>query len=330
VNSLLRKHRLIAMASFGWVCLAGMLFGETIEETFTTDPNPRGWRSWGDSSLFHWDSSNQRLEVSWDSGRPNSFFALPLPCSLTANDDFRFAFDLALESHAVGVLVGQAGTFQIATGLIRKNDALATNYYRGSFPGPKNTVEWTWFGEAGAVSSSVSPVMIPSDGRLPWGYADSYVTLETGRHYRFELAYSSTHRTARMSMLTDGQPGPQLTDIVLPANFTRFQVDTFAISNYSGAGQNPLYAGSVLARGWIDNISITVPEAPILSLRARDGGVSLDALAGWRYTLEASGNLTDWSAVTEALASQSAPIDLWDPRDGLFSVQFYRVVAIRP
>jgi hypothetical protein len=330
VTAFLQKCRSIASAVIGLACLEAQLSGDTIEETFTTDPSLRGWRSWGDGSLFHWDATEQRLNVAWDSARPNSFFALPLPGSLTANDDFRFAFDLTLESHAVGVLAGQPGTFQIAAGLIRRNDALATNYSRGSFPGPKNTVEWTWFGEAGAVSASLSPVMIPSDGRLPWGYADSYVTLETGRHYHFELAYSSTHRTARMSMLSDGQPGPQLTDIVLPANFTRFQVDTFAISNYSGAGQNPLYAGSVLARGWIDNISITVPEPPILRLRARDGGVSLDAVAGWRYTLEASGNLTDWSTVTETLASQTAPLDLWDPRDGLFPVQFYRVVAIRP
>ncbi len=320
----------IASTMIGFACLEAGLRAGVIEETFATDPTLRGWRSWGERSLVHWDASEQRLDVTWDSSQPNGFFALPLPASLTATDDFRFAFDLDLESHAVGVLPGQSGTFQIAAGLIRRDDALATNYARGAFPGPKNTVEWTWFGEAGAVSASVSPVVIPSDGRLPWGYADSYVTLEPGHRYRFELAYSAQIRTARMSMTTDGQPGPPLADIVLPASFTRFQVDTFAISSYSGAGQNPLYAGSVLARGWIDNVSITVPEPPTLRLRARDGGVAFDAVAGWRYTLEASGNLTDWNAVADTLAVQTAELELRDPRDGWFPVQCYRVIAVHP
>lgn len=304
--------------------------GATIEESFGTDPTMRGWRPWGDATLFHWDAVGERMEVVWDSSRRNSFFALPLPAALDTHDDFSFAFDLTLESHAVGVVTGQSGSFQIAVGLVRQADVLATNYSRGSFPGAKNTVEWTWFGESGAVSSSVSPVIVPSDGRLPWGYADSYVTLELGRRYRFQLAYTATLRTARMSMTTDGRPGPELVDIVLPANFTRFQVDAFAISSYSAAGQNPLYAGSVLARGGIDNVSITLPEPVTLRLRARDGGVALNALAGWRYTLEASGNLTDWSSVAETLASKSGELELWDPRDAWLPAQFYRVVALRP
>jgi hypothetical protein len=253
-----------------------------------------------------------------------------LLATLGTHVNFSFAFDLTLESHAVGVVAGQSGSFQIAAGLVRQADVLATNYSRGSFPGAKNTVEWTWFGEAGAVSSSVSPVIVPSDGRLPWGYSDNYLTLEPGRRYRFELIYTATLRKAQISMTTDGQPGPELADVVLPSNFTRFEVDTLAISSYSGAGQNPLHAGSVLARGWIDNISITLPEPPMTRLRARDGGVALDALGGWRYTLEASGNLLDWSKVSETLAAKPGELELWDLRDGWFATQFYRVVAVRP
>lgn len=311
-------------------CMGIALTGATLEEHFDTDPTARGWRSWGDGSLFRWDPLEQRLGVTWDSSRTNSFFALPLPSALTETNDFRFAFDLTLESHAVGVHPGQSGTFQIAAGLVRREDVLAPGYSRGAFPGPRNTVEWTWFGEAGAVSASVSPVVIPSDGRLPWGYADSYVTLEPGRRYRFEMAYSAADRTARMSMSTDGQPGPPLMDVVLPARFTRFQVDAFAVSSYSGAGQNPLYAGSVSARGWIDQVSITVPDPPALRLRARDGGVAFDARAGWRYRLEASDDLARWSTVAETVADTSAELELWDLRDGWFPVQCYRVIAVGP
>lgn len=287
---------------------------------------------WGDSSLFRWDAAGQRLEVTWDSGRTNSFFALPLPSVLTATNDFGFSFELTLESHAVGVLPGQPGTFQIAAGLVRRADVLATNYSRGSFPGPRNTVEWTWFGEAGAVAASVSPVVIPADGRLPWGYADSFLTLEPGRRYRFGLAYTAQDRTARVRMEVDGAPGPQVLDVVLPSGFTRFEVDAFAVSSYSGAGQNPLYAGSVQARGWIDDITLTVPGPSVVQprLRARDGGVVLEGIAGWRYRLEASGNLVDWSAVSEVVAGKSGELELPDLRDGWFPSQFYRVVAQRP
>ena len=330
MNSLLHRGKLAAQAVCLTACLGILAQGSTLKESFDTDPSARGWRSWGDTTLFHWDASGQQLGVVWDSSRPNSFFALPLPATLGTHVNFSFAFDLTLESHAIGVVAGQSGTFQIAAGLVRQADVLATNYSRGSFPGAKNTVEWTWFGEAGAVSSSVSPVIVPSDGRLPWGYSDNYLTLEPGRRYRFELAYTATLRTARLSMTTDGQPGPELADVVLPSNFTRFEVDTFAISSYSGAGQNPLYAGSVLARGWIDNISITLPEPPMTRLRARDGGVALDALGGWRYTLEASGNLLDWTTVSETLAAKPGELELWDLRDGWFATQFYRVVDVRP
>ena len=330
MKSLLNRGKLAVQAFCLTACLGISAQGATLKESFDTDPSARGWRSWGDTTLFHWDASGQRLEVVWDSSRPNSFFALPLLATLGTHVNFSFAFDLTLESHAVGVVAGQSGSFQIAAGLVRQADVLATNYSRGSFPGAKNTVEWTWFGEAGAVSSSVSPVIVPSDGRLPWGYSDNYLTLEPGRHYRFELIYTATLRTAQISMTTDGQPGPELADVVLPSNFTRFEVDTLAISSYSGAGQNPLHAGSVLARGWIDNISITLPEPPMTRLRARDGGVALDALGGWRYTLEASGNLTDWTTVSEALAAKSGELELWDLRDGWFAKQFYRVVAVRP
>lgn len=320
-----------AMAVAAGGASAGPVGAATVEETFDTPPETRGWTVWGDGAPFTWDPVGQRLEVDWDSSRPNGFFALPLPSPLTASHDFGFAFDLTLGSHAVGVMPGQPGTFQIAAGLIRRADVLATNYSRGAIPGPRNTVEWTWFGEAGAVSASVSPVIIPSDGRLPWGYADSFVTLEPGRRHRFELRYTATDRTARLRMGVDGQAGPLLQDVVLPAGFTRFEVDAFAICNYSGAGQHPQYAGSVLARGWIDNVRLTLPDPPAPRLRPLEGGgAAFEGLAGWRYRLEASGDLARWDPVTEVRAGQSGTLELRDLRDGWFHVQAYRVVAFPP
>jgi hypothetical protein len=45
----------------------------------------------------------------------------------------------------------------------------------------------------------------------------------------------------------------------LMPGFTEFLVDTFAISNYSDAGQGPFMPGSIFRHGAVDNVAITTP-----------------------------------------------------------------------
>src|SRR5438552_11511872 len=45
-----------------WIFPAG-----AFQESFSSDPAMRGWRTFGDTNLFHWNSTNQNLEVTWDS-----------------------------------------------------------------------------------------------------------------------------------------------------------------------------------------------------------------------------------------------------------------------
>src|ERR1043166_2736951 len=60
--------------------LACCWFGQTVNEAVTfledfgDDPATRSWRALGDRSLFRWNGTNQHLEVTWDSSRPNSYF----------------------------------------------------------------------------------------------------------------------------------------------------------------------------------------------------------------------------------------------------------------
>ncbi|MSU32225.1 MAG: hypothetical protein EXS25_06140 [Pedosphaera sp.] len=289
-----------------------------------------GWQIFGETQLFQWMPDIRIVQVTWDSSRSNSFLAYPLPHALTSADSFAFTFDLLLESHAVGLRPDRPSTFQITVGMVRIGTVTVPNYVRGSLSGPKDTVEWAWFGDSDPISASVSPVIIPSDGRLPWGYADSYINLEIGIHYLFVLAYSALDRTARITLQQNGTNGPALQPIVLPANFTDFQVDTFAISNYSDLGQHPLYGGSVLATGKISNLTLTLPSNPIESLVLRNGEIVFQGQPGWRFTLETSSDLKAWTTVSEINPLIAGELRLSDSREAVFAVQFYRVKARRP
>src|ERR1044071_2940112 len=79
----------------------------TTQEDFAANPVTRSWRAYGDGSLFNWNSMNQNLEVTWDSSRPNSYFAWPLNTVLSRGDDFSCAFDLRLRDIAVGTTPGK-------------------------------------------------------------------------------------------------------------------------------------------------------------------------------------------------------------------------------
>src|SRR5438105_7645592 len=65
-----------------------------IHEDFSSDPQNRGWRVFGDTNSFRWSSANQNLKVTWNSSKANSYFRLPLQTILTRADDFTIGFDL--------------------------------------------------------------------------------------------------------------------------------------------------------------------------------------------------------------------------------------------
>ncbi len=275
-------------------------------EMFDTDPSARGWAVHGDATLFDWDGVGQRLAVTWDSSRSNSFFARQLPAPVGVEDDFAFGFEIELEEHAVGVDPARPGTFQIALGLLRLSQATAPGFQRGVFLRSSNLVEWTWFAPdpSGTISASVSPVVVPGNGRLPWGFRDSYLALETGVKYGFEYRYSATNRTLRSTVTVDGLPGPDLAPVVLPSAFTGFHVDALSVNSYSDAGQDPRYAGSVLARGWISRMHYEGPGAVAEALELKWDSIrwrlSAASRPGWVYQLQHSPDLRTWSPIGDA------------------------------
>jgi hypothetical protein len=299
-------------------------------EDFSEPPHQSGWIRFGDTETSRWDSTGGHLEFTWDSSRPNSGIAQRLPRVMTEADDLAFAFDLELLSHEVGVDPARPSTFQIAAGLVRLDAVRSPGYVRGALPGPRDTLEWTWFGAKDPIAASISPTVIPSDGRLPWGYADSYVTLEVGTRYRFSIEYTASDRTMRLRMKTGSEPGPTLESVVLPPDFTGFSVDAFAICSYSAQGQHPLFGGSVLARAVVDNVLVTVPSPPVEKIRIEGEQISFRGSKGWRYRLEASGDLQEWSVIDTTEPSEDGVVRMYDLRDAVFQKQFYRVRAARP
>ena len=56
------------------LAVACSLRAAAISENFSGAPLARGWKVFGDGSLFHWNPTNQNLEVTWESSRTNSYF----------------------------------------------------------------------------------------------------------------------------------------------------------------------------------------------------------------------------------------------------------------
>src|SRR6266850_5390148 len=105
----------LALASVSVFCFTPAR-AATLTEDFSNDPGQGGWKIFGDTNLFHWNSTNQNLDVTWDSSRTNSYFHYPLGTILARDDDFSLAFDLRLND--IGPADSYAYSFQIALGFL--------------------------------------------------------------------------------------------------------------------------------------------------------------------------------------------------------------------
>lgn len=326
-----RLHRSIVALAVGLSLSTGT--AEVIEEVFSEDPLKRGWIPLGNSALAQWNPALERLDVTWDSSQPNSFFALPLGRQLSRQDDFEFAFDLELVEHRIGSTPGKTGTFQIAVGLVNLESVQNPGFVRGNGTGSNNLVEWSWFGADESISASISPAITSTNRPPRWAFRDSYIELRPGVRYRHRLQFTADTSTLKLSMTIQGEPGPTLESVVLPPSFTDFQVDAFAWNSYSDVGQDPRYAGSVFARGFLDNIRLTLPDPPIGSIQfvGSDSSrvVRFVSRKGWVYTLEASYDLSEWNAIGSGQAGTGAELELRDLRKALYPQHFFRVRCVR-
>jgi hypothetical protein len=311
------------------------------QENFATNPFTRGWRTFGDASLFEWNPVNQNLEVTWDSSRTNSFFHLPLGTIVAKSDDFSFSFEVRLHDIRVGNTPGKTNEFQIAIGLLNYASATRTNYFVGtgvnSTYGIRNAVEFDYFPDAG-FGETFATVVVSTNNRIyPAHNFPLRMTMDDT--FRITMTYTSSNQLLRTGATKNGAPfgklpGNTLDDLSL-AERNDFRVDSFAVISYSDAVQAglPAFHGSILAHGTVDNIQLMVPAAPVSNLRLSFTGsawrTQFTSATNWNYTLERSTDLVVWAVASPAAAGTGTTLSLQDTNSSSANA-FYRVRMERP
>ncbi len=149
----MKKIRLLAFASL-FVLFATRSGATTIAENFSTNPLQDGGQIFGAIDLFQWDSTNQNLEVTWDSSQSNSYFYHPL--GTIHADDFSVQSDLQWSD------ANARGSFQRTVGLLNFSDAASPNFSRriGSTP---NLFEFYYVSDGGYASLDTTRTDTPTD-----------------------------------------------------------------------------------------------------------------------------------------------------------------------
>ena len=180
----------------------------TLHESFSSDPQAGGWRIFGDTNLFSWNSTNQNLEVTWDSSQSNSYFQLPLGTILTRQDDFSFALDLRLDDIMAGANPDKPGTFELAFGFQNIVDAQKTNFLRGTGRNSPNLVEFDFFPAADAVQATVSPAFWSTNSTLSYNGAGDFTIMDLplGMVMQVTMSYASSNQTITTTITTNGVP----------------------------------------------------------------------------------------------------------------------------
>lgn len=298
-------------------------------ESFDTDPPAAGWEATGDTSLFVWRPSVGELAVTWDSSRPNSYFRRALPVPVTSTNDFHLGFTLRLDAAAGGVHPGRPGPFQIALGLQRRAAADSPGFLRGTGNDSPDLVEWNWFPDTG-FGATISPVIVSSAGRFHPAF--TFEELMLGTVHRVSMAWDAARRRLRAELDSGGDRVPVVTEVTFPAGAGDFVVDAFAVASYSDAGQTPPeYAGSILAEGAVDDVSVWIaqPRGPALSLARAGNGWRLTwpGWPGWRYRVEATEDFLLWKRLGELTAGPPGML-YHDDAHGAAAARSYRLVCL--
>jgi hypothetical protein len=260
-----------------------------IADDFYADPLQNGWNIFGNTNLFRWNSTNQNLEVTWDSSQPNSYFYHPLGTVLARDDEFSLAFDLQLTDIPV-----QNG-FQIAVGLLNLADATRTNFFRGSGADSPNLAEFDYFPDYPSVDATTT------DTNSTFNFSYDNVPLNVGTTYHVVLSHAAGAASVSGQVFTNNQLYTSLPSSYLSTNFTDFRLDAVSINSFSDANS---YGSSILAHGTVDNFVVTLPPPPVQTFAAHFQAGHWQAQflsrSNWLYTLERTTDFANWTDVTSA------------------------------
>jgi hypothetical protein len=166
------------------------------------------------------------------------------------------------------------------------------------------------FGDTGSRAFSFDNFYDPGDGVV----------------WRVRMSFDPVRRTLETALRRDGVTPGMLNPVVLSAAFQSFEVDSLAIINWSEAATQ---LDSLDAVGRVDHLRIELPDPPMSSVAMTAPGViSFTGASGWKFTLMASSNLSEWTEMSSAPGTDGR-MQLVDLRKAAFPVQFYRVRADR-
>ena len=316
------------------VAAAFTMKAAVISETFSSNPAGRNWRTYGYTNLFRWNSTNQNLDVTWDSAQTNSYFYQPLGTILGKSDDFSVAFDLKINDIAVGVNAGKPFSFPLCLGFQNASNAAGSNFFRGNGHASPNLAEFAFYPDSG-FGPTLWPSFWSTNSSLNYNGSADYtiIDLPIGVAMHIAMTYTASNKTCVTAITTNGVSIGTINEVRLASNFTDFRVDTFAVESYSDAGQNPDDGGSLLAHGTVDNLVVTIPPLPVLDLRGvftnGQRQVQFTSRTNWNYILQRSENFQGWTSASPTTSGTGTNLFLQDTNVPAGKL-FYRVRADRP
>jgi len=301
-----------------------------IADDFVKDPFTNGWKIFGDTNLFRWNPTNQNIAVTWDSSQTNSYFYHPLGTTLGKADAFSVDFDIQLNS------LQWTKTFQLAVGLLNISEATDPGFSRAVGTSP-DVFEFNYFPDSGdgfgdpdiaaAMTDSTSDIIsFPN-----FYFIYDNLPMNLGTNYHVTLTHGAGDGFIRATVLTNGVVYTTM-PLFSSGAIGEFHLDTVSISSYSGAGQDPQFAGSILAQGTVDNLAVTAP--PVVrnfggSFANNVWQTQFNSYTDMHYALQRSTNLVNWSDVTDSIQGTGGAMSLSDT-NAVTDHSYYRVRASQP
>ena len=289
----MKKISLLALGGLFALALHGNAV--TFTENFTNNPAQNGWQIFGDTNLFQWDSTNDVMDVTWDSSQENSYFYHPLGVTLTRGENFTIAFDMQLNEAEAG-----GYGFQLAIGLLNFSEATNANFIRGTSYNSPDLVELDYFPDVG-YGPTTWPVFADCNSTFNFNSASDYAVYAPNLDdwYHIVMTYTASNQTMVTTMTNFEQTsGITVVDPIMPysptnaVNFADYQVDTFSVSSYSGEDSG----GSIYAQGALSNIVVCAQNPPAASNSAvtfTENFTNDPALNGWQVF--GNTNLFQWT-----------------------------------
>ena len=298
----------------------------TVFEDFRKDPATNGWKVFGETNLFAWNSTNQNMEVTWDSSKPNSYFYKRLGRSFSRNDDFVLYFDLRLRDIAIGTTTNKPYTFQIAVGLLNFQRATNGAFLRGTGFDSPDVFEFDYFPDSG-FGATISPTVISSNNEFAAGFILQEITTTD----LFKVTLHMDEEEGRVAATVHRNGEFYASQFVsFPTNFTDFSVDTIAIASYSDEGQFPDFAGSILAHGTVDNVVFASGGLGLdlgFNGRFENGNwrMDFDTFPGWQYYIERTSDFINAFTVGTHTSTNYGRATIVHTNPPVSLPQFYRL-----